>query len=90
MGEPKSVGSFPGASGAQLSGVAIHDPPQKPQLSHCISSSISSDISSIASFILSSAHMKSVAQSVLSIVSSLSGIPSPSLSIHSCVMISSL
>lgn len=90
IGFPNNVGSFHGASGAQLRGVAIHEPPQNPQLSHCISSSISSDISSIASLILSRAHIKSVAPLVLSIVSSLSGIPSPSLSTHNSVKISSL
>jgi hypothetical protein len=34
IGEPNNVGSFQGARGAQLSGVAIQDHPPKPQLSH--------------------------------------------------------
>ena len=83
IGEPNRVGSFHGASGAQLRGFAIQDPPQKPQLKPSISSSMSSEISSIDSLILSSAPKKSVALSVSSIVSSLSGIPSPSLSTQS-------
>jgi len=47
IGIPKSVGSFHGAKGAQLRGVAIQLQPPKPQLSPSISVSTSSDISSI-------------------------------------------
>lgn len=81
IGIPNKVGSFPGASGAQLRGFAKQLPPQKPQLSHSMSVSISAAISSIAQLIASSAHIKSTALSVLSILSSESGIPSPSVSI---------
>lgn len=78
IGIPNNVGSFPGASGAQLRGLAKQLPPPNQQLSHSISWSISHEISSIAPLIASSAPMKSVALSVLSILSSVSGIPSPS------------
>lgn len=80
-GLPNNVGSCPGASGAQFRGVAIHEAPQKLQLIHSIIVSISSEISSVASLILSSAHINQAALSVLSIESSLSGIPSLSVSI---------
>lgn len=48
-GNQNNVGSFPGARGAQLSGVAIHPPHQNPQLNPSRMLSIYSRVSSMAS-----------------------------------------
>ena len=82
IGIPKSVGSHHGASGAQFRGVAIQLHPPKPQLSHSMTVSSSSEISSTVSF--SSFIVQNISASpscMFGSISSLSGIPSLSLSL---------
>jgi len=56
IGAQKSVGSFHGAKGAQLSGVAIHPPHQKPQLNPCNILSTLSKVASTFAFICAKSH----------------------------------
>ena len=62
IGIPNNVGSFHGASGAQLRGLAIHQPHQKPQPSPSIIVSICSEASSALSSSSASQSTKLVSE----------------------------